>query len=880
MKLFTMFVTLLFLLTTIECKSTSRRPQHDQTEILEPGEKTISAVSLSLAELTPKTLQAISSKKRSFLIANQDNLPEIYTKLPNFSIKIIEDTEFNSLANEEENFILISSHTGESNLGLTGYHVNGIDSIDSFVNDFVKKSISKALLTRTSKKIDLPELTRFHSEVQPAKYPQDQIEHLGDRPTGKSPENFDSPFSKSLADNPLSSVSSPQALEEILASPATASSTVFDFHDTDAVPLDKSPDKFSFPESEKFPPPPQIVIKVEETPLLEVATDLASFKRVHLETLSTDILLKHSNQPLQFECPIAEIDQLKEAIDEKYGSAFTITAVSSTSLDKLIVTIKSRYSAQDLKVLRENAAKLRLADLSDVDFTFHLAEVINIHYGRPYSDPKHPTGGFEKSLEKDGVTVYRGNHPLDHGVRQGKLAVDIVDIIVRDHQKVAEPIAVFIQEYGKDPLFRRKVQFTSSFQRTGRESEIGYPDDPVGAKRYGRTDVEFFKQAAQASGLFSPEEIKLYAAGLNDAAQAMGKNHPLGAILFAAHSLDLLRMRPIQFTREYSSSGVKGKVLSALYPPGTPSTEVDATIEILAKRTESYLEANGVIGYGKFKDQWFHQNNDRRSMAKTIHELPSLETIKPPPAAQLDGTLFPTSPQEVFIATGSAVGGSTGAMKVEMQGRTFIKKVGGIAGSAHLKNEFMAINALKTLGVPVPEARLYISDDGSQVAMLTTFIESGRKSIVPTGEDAETIKKKIRKYFVANVLVGNDDVVGFHFDNIIFDKSDNPVFVDVGSSFFYTATGKIKPAKFFPDDVSQDIAKMQRTDTQWTEINNAGRIFQGIDSKEILQQIDDCLAREKIFMDQILGDALKLKMTERFNSLREYKAKLEQLSPS
>jgi hypothetical protein len=80
--------------------------------------------------------------------------------------------------------------------------------------------------------------------------------------------------------------------------------------------------------------------------------------------------------------------------------------------------------------------------------------------------------------------VFRPNHGLCHGIRQGLLALRLVDILTLN----ATPNSA-IHELNNSSNFRFNIQCAASFQRTGRESEIGKSQDPKLYSTYESSSV-------------------------------------------------------------------------------------------------------------------------------------------------------------------------------------------------------------------------------------------------------------------------------------------------------------------------------------------------------------------------------------------------------
>ena len=347
-------------------------------------------------------------------------------------------------------------------------------------------------------------------------------------------------------------------------------------------------------------------------------TDLESFKRL-FPYLYEDILLNEA-RPLTVTIPDTEKDAFSQYLQEKYGYAYYVHKYTNVPNGKVSATIVSRYIKEDLAVLKKHATELKKASDSDSDsdFTVNLTKLINIHFGKPYLYQNY------HKLSIGPVTVFRPNHSLDHGVRQGLLAVDIVDQINQNPDAVKKSVSDYVNDHIKDPLFKRKIQFVGSFQRTGREGEDAFNDDKFSNYRnYGRSDVEFFKSAAKLSGLFKDDnEIEDYARGLTDAAQNMGRETPLGTILFASHSFDLIRI--------HDDTDVLQKTINALsgHNANNPEDRVNKIStqpisETVLKKAKAYLGANGVDLNDKSiwrnkTQEWFDQNTNHNKMVDAL----------------------------------------------------------------------------------------------------------------------------------------------------------------------------------------------------------------------------------------------------------------------
>lgn len=134
----------------------------------------------------------------------------------------------------------------------------------------------------------------------------------------------------------------------------------------------------------------------------------------------------------------------------------------------------------------------------------------------------------------------------------------------------------------------------------------------------------------------------------------------------------------------------------------------------------------------------------------------------------------------------------------EIDGSRFIAKCGdwsAHSSDAHVLNELVADQFLRTAGFHVPESRRYDVDfgGGKRVVRLAEVIDA--KPLMEVFVTADTaLRAKIREQAIAaypiQVLIAGIDT--FAYDNVLVDAVGELWFVDNGASFDFRACGKRK----------------------------------------------------------------------------------------
>ena len=223
--------------------------------------------------------------------------------------------------------------------------------------------------------------------------------------------------------------------------------------------------------------------------------------------------------------------------------------------------------------------------------------------------------------------------------------------------------------------------------------------------------------------------------------------------------------------------------------------------------------------------------NCRCRIAGVVGELPSmaLPQLEPPPiedAGGLDADGFPTNFRRLERVR--SLGGSTGAYLVRdpFDGGLYVVKYG--SSPAHLQEEMEADRLYRALGVNVPDFRSYETDRGA--AKVARFVEGTPLSDYRGDSKAwAKVKKEVQKGFMADALMGNWDVVGMNYDNILIDKRGRAWRIDNGGSLRRRAQGGEKEyGRWFDEVWTLRNARMNR---------QAADVFGDLEYKEIVKQM-------------------------------------------
>lgn len=185
------------------------------------------------------------------------------------------------------------------------------------------------------------------------------------------------------------------------------------------------------------------------------------------------------------------------------------------------------------------------------------------------------------------------------------------------------------------------------------------------------------------------------------------------------------------------------------------------------------------------------------------------------------------------------LGGSTGAKLVEdpKTGKRYVLKRGGNPG--HLRNEAHADALYRAAGIEVPDSRIY--DDGGKPVKLAAFHEGKSLGDLMRSDPPAfaAAVDKLRKGFATDALLGNWDVVGMNFDNVLVLPDGRVLRIDNGGSLAYRAQGALKSQAQWSAATVGELSSLRST-----HVNpSAGLVFGPMPEDAIRAQIKDLLKR-------------------------------------
>ncbi len=254
----------------------------------------------------------------------------------------------------------------------------------------------------------------------------------------------------------------------------------------------------------------------------------------------------------------------------------------------------------------------------------HVMQKIRLFFLLPYTDGVDADKA-KRRIQGNIYIVERANHGLAHGLRQGALAKDILNLLVHySFDDVSGIVQWARRKMELDPQWIEKVQMAASFQRSGRQRECSSQSHPDLYKKYELQDMVNFKNAVQEDPLFSDEfeRVILGEAILWSNPGSLDENEIedlkyLRRILHAAHTLDLRRM--LFFDAKRIQKDAMDQLFGGLLP-----LQVESIEEQLWERSGAYLEVTGdrdLVSQRDYQDSFFTLNRSPEDMVDAINSV-------------------------------------------------------------------------------------------------------------------------------------------------------------------------------------------------------------------------------------------------------------------
>jgi cation transport regulator ChaB len=309
------------------------------------------------------------------------------------------------------------------------------------------------------------------------------------------------------------------------------------------------------------------------------------------------------------------------------------------------------------------------------------------------------------------------------------------------------------------------------------------------------------------------------------------------------------------------------KSLASNLSPEQMGIVLDKVVEIVGEKGDSFLEARkGSAASGN----WLHTSFNRQGVGRggsdpagaggslgklglepdsTVEERREVSVqLRQERAEGKEPTAkkpkFPTSLGDLEKV--KHLGGSTGAVLVRdpETGERYVRKRG--ANPEHIQEESTADQVYQALGVQVPEHQMY--DDPEGPTKLARFIE-GRSLNDVRMNDAdqfEQVRGKLKEDFAADALLGNWDVVGLDYDNVLVDSAGNPWRIDNGGSLRFRAMGKRKTAQQW-NEKPMELWTLRDSGTN----KRAASIFGDLSFSDVVGQLERVGARRQTILNTV-----------------------------
>jgi SPP1 gp7 family putative phage head morphogenesis protein len=210
------------------------------------------------------------------------------------------------------------------------------------------------------------------------------------------------------------------------------------------------------------------------------------------------------------------------------------------------------------------------------------------------------------------------------------------------------------------------------------------------------------------------------------------------------------------------------------------------------------------------------------------------------------------SPLTGYKKVGGQAGSNTGGLYQAPDGEKWYVKAP--KTDDHARNEVLANRLYERAGVKVPHVELAdLSVDspfpGKTGLGIKSKIVDGDRDLQSKVLKSESFKAKLYENFAVDAWLGNWDVVGLGYDNVITTKGDEPLRIDAGGSLLFRAKGIPKGSAFGDKVVEIDTLRNYSVNSQ------AANVFSGVTDDDIRKGVAKIEAIQPAEIDALVDDA-------------------------
>lgn len=193
------------------------------------------------------------------------------------------------------------------------------------------------------------------------------------------------------------------------------------------------------------------------------------------------------------------------------------------------------------------------------------------------------------------------------------------------------------------------------------------------------------------------------------------------------------------------------------------------------------------------------------------------------------------------------LGGSTGAQLMrDERGKLYVVKGG--ASEGHVLEEVTADKLYAAMGVDVVKQTV-VQDENGRIKKVAEYLDGSAplSQVLNTNMEGKVIAQ-LQEGFAVDALMGNWDVIGLAYDNVLVTKSGKAVRVDNGGSLRYRAQGAPKGALF--NEYPMEVFSLRSSGMN----GEAARVFGSMSFGEIARQASGIAAKKNSIMKSVPAD--------------------------